>query len=296
MLVKHIEAGVLDVAYREYGQSDGWPVILCHGFPYDAEVYADSAPMLAEAGARVLVPYLRGYGPTRFLSDETPRSGEQAVLGNDLKQFMDALGIGKAVLGGYDWGGRACCIVSALWPERATALVTGNSYNIHDVARSMNPVPPKYEAAFWYQYYFQIERGRNGLTQNRRDLVRYIWQTWSPTWAFDDATFEASAASFDNPDFVDVVIHSYRVRYGLAEGDPAVAEIETALAQQPEIAVPTICIDGDSSGLFDHTRSHAKKFTGPYAYRTFAGAGHNLPQESPKDWAQAVIDARDMAG
>lgn len=293
---KFIDAGVLNVAYREYGPADGWPVIMCHGFPYDVETYAAAAPALAEAGARVIVPWLRGYGPTRFLSDDTMRSGEQAVLGDDLRCLMDALGIGRAVLAGYDWGGRACCIVSALWPQRAAALVTGNSYNIHDVARSMEPASPKLEAAFWYQYYFNIERGRNGLGRNRRELIRYIWEAWSPTWKFDDATFEASAPSFDNPDFVDVVIHSYRVRYGLAENDPSVAEIEAALAKQPEIGVPAICIDGDASGLFDHTRGHAKKFTGPYEHRVFAGAGHNLPQENPAEWAKAVIDARAMAG
>lgn len=296
METKTIDAGVLSVAYREYGPADGWPVFMCHGFPYDVEAYAASAPILAEAGARVIVPWLRGYGPTRFLSGDTMRSGEQAVLGDDLRSLMDALGIGRAVLAGYDWGGRACCIVSALWPERVAALVTGNSYNIHDVARSMEPASPKLEAAFWYQYYFNIERGRHGLARNRRELIRYIWEAWSPTWQFDDAAFEASAPSFDNPDFVDVVIHSYRVRYGLAEKDPSVAGIEAALAKQPDIGVPAVCIDGDSSGLFDHTRGHAKKFTGPYEYRCFVGAGHNLPQEAPEAWAQAVIDAKAMAG
>lgn len=293
---KHIEAGVLNVAYREYGPADGWPVILCHGFPYDVETYAESAPMLADAGARVIVPWLRGYGPTRFLSDETMRSGEQAVLGNDLKELMDALEIERAVLGGYDWGGRACCIVSALWPERAAALVTGNSYNIHNVARSMEPTPPKFEAAFWYQYYFQIERGVNGLTQNRHDIIPFIWKQWSPTWNFDDATYQASAPSFDNPDFVEIVIHSYRVRYGLEKNDPATQWIEDALAKQPEITVPSICIDGDASGLYDHSQAHKVKFSGPYEYRSFANAGHNLPQEKPAEWAQAIIDAKAMAG
>lgn len=296
METKYIEAGVLNVAYREYGPADGWPVILCHGFPYDVETYTESASMLAEAGARVIVPWLRGYGPTRFLSDKTMRSGEQAVLGNDLLQLMDALGIERAVLGGYDWGGRACCIVSALWPERATALVTGNSYNIHDVARSMEPTPPRFEAAFWYQYYFQIERGVNGLTQNRHDIIPFIWKQWSPTWGFDDATYHASAPSFDNPDFVDIVIHSYRVRYGLEKNDPATQWIEDALAKQPEITVPSICIDGDASGLYDHSKAHKVKFTGPYEYRSFVNAGHNLPQEKPSEWAQAVIDAKAMAG
>lgn len=296
METRNIDAGVLNVAYREYGPSDGWPVILCHGFPYDVETYAESAPMLAEAGARVIVPWLRGYGGTRFMSEDTPRSGEQAVLGKDLLDLMDALDIERAVLGGYDWGGRACCIVSALWPDRAAALVTGNSYNIHNVARSMEPTEPRFEAAFWYQYYFQIQRGRNGLTKNRHDIIPFIWKQWSPTWQFDDATYRASAPSFDNPDFVDIVIHSYRVRYGLDVNDPATQWIEGALAKQPTIQVPSICIDGDASGLYGDSRSHAKKFTGSYDYRSFAGAGHNLPQEKPAEWAQAVIDARAMAG
>ena len=259
MIQKNIDAGVLNVACREYGPGDGWPVILCHGFPYDVETYAEAAPMLADEGARVIVPYLRGYGPTRFLSPETPRSGEQAVLGNDLRCLMDALGIKRAVLGGYDWGGRACCVVSIMWPERVTALVSGNSYNIHDVARAMQPAPAKLEAAFWYQYYFNVERGRNGLEANRRDITRHLWKHWSPAWDFDDATFEKTAASFDNPDFVDVVIHSYRVRYGLAEGDPAVAEIEAVLAAQPGITVPAITIDGGASGLFDSTAGHVHR-------------------------------------
>ena len=296
MEVKNVTAGVLETAYLEYGAPDGWPCVMVHGFPYDVEAYAECAPMLAEAGARVIVPYMRGYGPTRFLSDKTPRSGEQAAFGHDLLCLMDALGIGSAVLGGYDWGGRACCVVSALWPERATALVSGNSYNIQNIARSLEPAPAEREAAYWYQYYFHSERGRRGLTENRRDIARTLWRMWSPLWDFDDATFARSASSFDNPDFVDVVTHSYRHRYGLAPGDPAVAHIETQLAAQPPITVPAVTIDGDADGVSAGTEAHAKRFAGPRDHRVFADAGHNLPQERPRAWAQAVLDAHVMAG
>ena len=235
---KTIDAGVLSVAYLEYGPASGWPCVLSHGFPYDIHAYAEAAPLLAEAGARVIVPYLRGYGPTRFLSAETPRSGEQAALGADLLALMVALGIERAVLGGYDWGGRAACVVAALWPERVVALISANSYNIQNIAQAMEPASPEEEAAFWYQYYFHSERGRRGLTRNRRDIARLLWRMWSPKWAFDDATFDRTAGAFDNPDFVDVVIHSYRHRYGLTPGDPAYAGIEKALAAQPKIRVP----------------------------------------------------------
>ena len=292
---KTITAGVLQVAYREYGPADGWPCIMGHGFPYDAHAYAEAAPMLAEAGVRVIVPFLRGYGPTAFLSPDTPRSGEQAALAADLLALMDALKIGRAVVGGYDWGGRAACIVSALWPERAVALVSGNSYNVHDIARSWEPASAEQEAANWYQYYFHSERGRRGLAKNRGDIARLLWRMWSPRWAFDEAAFERTAAAFDNPDFVEVVIHSYRHRYGLVPGDPAFAHIETRLTAQPPIGVPTIAIDGDADGVNPGTAHHAKKFTGPHEHRIFAGAGHNLPQERPKEWAQAVLDARRMA-
>lgn len=292
---KTITAGVLRVAYREYGPADGWPCVMGHGFPYDAHAYAEAAPMLAEASARVIVPFLRGYGPTAFLSSDTPRSGEQAALAADLLALMDALKIERAVVSGYDWGGRAACIVSALWPERVVALVSGNSYNVHDIARSWEPAPAEQEATLWYQYYFHSERGRRGLTKNRRDITRQLWRMWSPRWAFDEATFERTAAAFDNPDFVEVVIHSYRHRYGLVPGDPAFAHIETRLTAQPPIDVPTITIDGDADGVNPGTAHHAKKFTGPHEHRIFAGAGHNLPQERPKDWAQTVLDARRMA-
>ena len=292
--IRRIEAGPLEIAYEEYGEASGWPCILGHGFPYDAHAYSDAAPILAEAGARVIVPYLRGYGRTRFLKAETPRSGEQAALGADLLALMDALKIKRALLGGYDWGGRAACVVAALWPERAEALVSGNSYNIQDIARAMEPASPSEEAAFWYHYYFHNERGRRGLAKNRRDIARLLWRMWSPNWKFDEATFERSAAAFENPDFVEIVIHSYRHRYGLSAGDKAYASIEAKLAAQPPIAVPAITIDGDADGVNPGTAHHAKKFTGPHEHRIFRGAGHNLPQERPKEWARAVLDARKL--
>ena len=293
--IRRIEAGPLEIAYEEYGPASGWPCILGHGFPYDVHAYSNAAPMLAEAGARVIVPYLRGYGPTRFLDAKTPRSGEQAALGADLLALMDALKIERAVLGGYDWGGRAACVVAALWPEGAEALVSGNSYNIQNIARAMEPASPREEAAFWYQYYFHNERGRRGLEKDRRGVAGLLWRMWSPNWTFDEATFERSAAAFDNPDFVDVVIHSYRHRYGLAAGDPAYASIEAALAVQPPIAVAAITIDGDADGVNPGTAHQAKKFTGPHEHRIFKGAGHNLPQERPEKWARAVLDARKLA-
>jgi len=290
-----IAAGVLDIAYEEYGAADGWPCVLGHGFPYDPSAYAEAAPILAEAGARVIVPYLRGFGPTRFLSPQTPRSGEQAALGADLLALLDALRIERAVLGGYDWGGRAACVVAALFPERVEALISGNSYNIQNIAGAMEPARPSEEAAFWYQYYFHGERGKRGLTQNRREIARLLWRMWSPNWDFSEPAFERAARAFDNNDFVEVVIQSYRHRYGLAAGDPAYAGIEARLAQQPPIAVPAITIDGDADGVIPSTAHHAEKFVGPHAHRVFAGAGHNLPQERPRAWAQAVIDARAMA-
>jgi pimeloyl-ACP methyl ester carboxylesterase len=293
--VQTIEAGVLSIAYVEYGPASGWPCILGHGFPYDVNAYAEAAPLLAEAGARVIVPYLRGFGPTRFLAAETPRSGEQAALGADLLALMDALRIERAVVGGYDWGGRAACIVAALWPERAAALVSANSYNIQDIARAMEPASPEEEAAFWYQYYFHSERGRRGLTKDRRGIACLLWRMWSPTWAFDGATFARTADAFDNPDFVEVVIHSYRHRYGLALGDPRYAEIEAKLAAQPVITVPAITIDGDADGVNPGSADQAAMFSGPHEHRIFAGAGHNLPQERPEEWARAVIDVRRMA-
>jgi pimeloyl-ACP methyl ester carboxylesterase len=290
-----VDAGVLEVAYLEHGPAGGWPCIMGHGFPYDVHAYADAMIGLAEAGGRAIVPYLRGYGPTRFLSPHTPRSGEQAALGADLLALMNALEIESAVLGGYDWGGRAACVVAALWPERVLALVSGNSYNIQNIALAGEPLPPAEEAALWYQYYFHSERGRRALEQDRRGVARQLWRMWSPTWSFDAAAFERSAAAFDNPDFVDVVIHSYRHRFGLVVGDRCVAHIESRLASQPVISVPTITIDGDADGVNFGTAHHGGMFTGPHEHRIFGQTGHNLPQERPREWVRAVLDARDMA-
>ena len=290
-----VTAGVLEIAYHEFGSAEGWPCVLSHGFPYDAHAYSDAAPILAEAGARVIVPYLRGYGPTRFLSADAPRSGEQAALGADLLALMDALDIERAVIGGYDWGGRASCVVAALWPERIEALVSANGYNIQNIAASVEPAPAEKEAAHWYQFYFHSDRGRRGLMRDRRGITRYLWRTWSPGWDFDDAAFDRTAEAFDNPDFVDVVIHSYRHRFGLVPGDPAVAQLEARLATQPPITVPSVTIGGGRSGLSGGTLRNAEKFTGRHEHRVFDNAGHNLPQENPKDWAQAMLDARALA-
>jgi pimeloyl-ACP methyl ester carboxylesterase len=285
-----IRTDVLDVAYEEHGPPDGAPVILLHGFPYDPRAYDAVAPVMAAAGRRVLVPYLRGYGPTRFLSPHTPRSGQQAALAHDLLRFMDALGIGRAVLAGYDWGGRAACIVAALWPDRASGLVSCGGYNVQDIARAVEPVSAEQEHRFWYQYYFHTERGRAGLAKNRRDICRLLWRLWSPEWRFDEATFERSAVSFDNPDFVDVVIQSYRHRYGYAPGDPALDDIEAALAAQPKIAVPAIVLHGghDGVGPAAQTERHDRHFTGPYERRVLPGIGHNVPQEAPEAFTAAL--------
>ena len=285
-----IKAGVLDVALYETGPVDGAPVLLMHGFPYDIHAYAEVAPLLAARGCRVIVPYLRGYGDTRFLDGATPRSGEQAALGADLLALIDALAIPRAVLAGYDWGGRAACVVAALWPERCTGLVSLNSYNIQNIAKAMVPDTPENEHSLWYQYYFHSERGRAGLAANRRGVSRLLWKLWSPTWQFDDATFERSAAAFDNPDFVDVVIHSYRHRFGLVTGDPAFADIERRLAAQPVISVPSITFDGTDDGVRPPApaAAHAQQFSGPRSHRLVPGAGHNLPQEMPEVFADAV--------
>lgn len=285
-------AGVLDIAWYEAGPADGPPVFLMHGFPYDIHAYAEVAPLLAAAGCRVVVPYLRGFGPTRFLADGTPRSGEQAALGADLLALMDALRVPRAVLAGYDWGGRAACVVAALWPQRCAGLVSFNSYNIQDIARAMEPDTPANEHRLWYQYYFHSERGRAGLAQDRRALTRLLWQLWSPTWQFDDAAFARSAAAFDNPDFVDVVIHSYRHRFGLVPGDPAYADIERALAAQPPITVPAITFDGADDGVRPPAAAaaHAHRFSGPRSHRVVPGVGHNMPQELPAVFAAAVLE------
>jgi pimeloyl-ACP methyl ester carboxylesterase len=290
--IKHVHTATLDMAYEESGKPDGIPVFLLHGWPYDPRCYDEVVPPLAAAGCRIIVPYLRGFGATRFLSAETPRSGQQAALGNDLKELMDALSIDRAVLAGYDWGGRAACVVAALWPQRARGLVTVNAYNIQDIAASVKPVVPAQEHRFWYQYYFHTERGRAGLEQNRRALARYIWSIWSPNWDFDDATFERSGGSFDNPDFVAVTIQSYRHRFGYAPGDPALEAIEKRLAARPKIAVPTIALQGEADGIMPPQGSehHAAFFSGPYERRVIAKVGHNLPQEAPVVFAQTVLE------
>lgn len=287
---KHVNAGVLDIAYEEGGTRGARPVVLLHGFPYDAHAYEEVIPLLAAQGCHVIAPYLRGYGPTRFRSESALRSGQQAALGHDLLALMDALDLPRAVLAGYDWGGRAACIVAALWPERVEGLVSGSGYNIQNIPWSMQPVAPELERLDWYQYYFHSERGRAGLTQHRRALCRLLWKDWSPHWAFDEATFERTAASFENPDFVEIVIHSYRHRFGLAPGDPALEETERRLAAQPVIAVPTVVLDGGSDGV-DPVGSEETdpRFTDRRERRVLPSIGHNLPQEAPAEFAAAVL-------
>jgi pimeloyl-ACP methyl ester carboxylesterase len=297
-MLKQIDAGVLTVTYEETGDPAGWPAVLLHGFPYDIHSYTDVAPLLAARGARGIAPYLRGYGPTRFRSKDTPRSGEQAALGHDLLALLDALQIESAVLGGYDWGGRAACVVAALRPDRVQGLVSVNGYNIQDIARSSEPAAPEAELRYWYQYYFHGERGRLGLERNRREFCRLLWRLWSPEWRFDDATYDRSAAAFDNPDFVDVVIHSYRHRYALVAGDPDLADIERRLAAQPPITVPTVTLDGDADGVMaiGGTAGHAARFTGRHEHRVVSpGIGHNLPQEAPDAFADAVLTVKAWA-
>jgi len=291
-MLERVRTGTLEIAYADRGPRHGVPVMLMHGFPYDPHAYDDMVPALNTAGYRTIVPYLRGYGPTRFLSSDTPRSGQQAALANDLKELMDALGLPSAALVGYDWGGRAACIVAALWPERVRCLVSACGYNIQDIAGSARPAAAEQEHRLWYQYYFHTERGRAGLAANRRDLCRLLWRLWSPTWRFDDATYDRSAASFDNPDFVDVVIQSYRHRYGYAPGDPAVEAIEQRLAAQPPIPVPTIVLHGERDGVQppQGSANHARFFSGPYQRRIVADAGHNLPQEAPREVTDAVLE------
>jgi len=289
---KIARTSTLDVAYEESGNAAGRAVVLLHGWPYNPRDYDHVVPPLVAAGCRVIVPYLRGFGATRFRSADTPRSGQQAALGNDLRELMDALGVERAVLAGYDWGGRAACIVAALWSERVRGLVTGNGYNIQNIAASAKPASPEQEHRFWYQYYFQTERGRAGLDADRRKLCRFIWRLWSPHWSFDDATFERSAVSFDNPDFVAVTIQSYRHRYGNAPGDAALEPIERSLAAQPKIAVPTIALQGEADGVQppEASEHHEAFFAGPFQRRVLPRIGHNPPQEAPQVVAEAVLE------
>jgi pimeloyl-ACP methyl ester carboxylesterase len=291
-LLCHVDAGVLNVAYYEEGPADGPVAVLLHGFPYDIHSYVDVAPRLAARGCRVIVPYLRGYGPTRFRDPATPRSGEQAAVGADLLALMDALDIERAVFAGYDWGGRAACVAAALWPERCMGLLSVNGYLIQDIARAMVPARPEREVPLWYQYYFQLERGRAGLAANRREIARILWRQWSPNWQFDEATLERTVTAHDNPDYVDVVIHSYRHRFGLADGNPQYADIQRRLAALPVISVPAITLDGDADGVVpasDGTAS-AAKFSNRRAHRVIPRAGHNLPQEEPEAFADAVME------
>jgi pimeloyl-ACP methyl ester carboxylesterase len=290
--LRHIDAGAINIAYYEAGPADGPVAVLLHGFPYDIHSYVDVAPILAEQGCRVVVPYLRGYGPTRFLDTATMRSGEQAAIGADLMALMDALKIPRAVFAGYDWGGRAACIGAALWPERCAGLVSVNSYLIQDITNALKPAKVEREVPYWYQWYFQIERGRAGLAANRRDITRILWKEWSPNWQFDDACLERTSVAHDNPDYVDIVIHSYRHRYGLIESDPRYAEIQQRLAVLPPISVPAITLDGEGDGVAPATdgKASAAKFTGRRVHRKIPRAGHNLPQEEPEAFAAAVME------
>jgi len=290
--IHQVAAGVLDIGYVDAGSVDAPAVVLVHGWPYDIHSFAEVTPRLTEAGFRVIVPYLRGYGTTRFLSDATVRNGQQAALAVDVVALMDALRIDRAILGGFDWGARSAGIVAAVWPERVKALVSVSGYLIGSVEANRRPLPPRAELGWWYQFYFATERGRRGYAENTRAFDRLIWQTASPSWSFDDQTFERSAASFDNPDHVDVVIHNYRWRIGVADGEPQYADLEDRLAGAPAIRVPTITMEGDANGApHPEPSTYRAKFTGPYEHRLIGGGvGHNLPQEAPEAFARAVID------
>jgi pimeloyl-ACP methyl ester carboxylesterase len=290
--LKQIDAGVLNVGYAEVGPANGPVVLLLHGWPYDIHSFADVAPLLASAGYRVIVPHLRGYGTTRFLSSETVRNGQQGALAVDIIALMDALKIEKATIAGYDWGARTADIIAAIWPERCKALVSVSGYLIGSQEANKAPLPPQAELQWWYQYYFATERGRAGYDKYRHDFAKLIWKLASPQWNFDDATFDRSAASLDNPDHVSVSIHNYRWRLGLAEGEAKYDDLEKRLAAFPDIAVPTITMEGDANGApHPPSSAYARKFTGKYSHRVIGGGiGHNLPQEAPQAFAQAVID------
>ena len=290
--LKQIDAGVLNVGYAEVGTVNGPAVILLHGWPYDIHSFVDVAPLLASAGYRVIVPYLRGYGTTRFLSSETPRNGQPSAIAVDMIALMDALKIEKATIAAFDWGARTANIMAALWPERCKAMVSVSGYLIGSQEAGKTPLPPKAELDWWYQFYFATERGRAGYDKYRHEFSKLIWQIASPKWSFDDATFNRSAAAFDNPDHVAIVIHNYRWRLGLAEGEPKFDDLEKRLAQFPVIGVPTITLEGDANGApHPEPSSYAKKFSGKYAHRTIkGGVGHNLPQEAPHAFAEAVVE------
>jgi pimeloyl-ACP methyl ester carboxylesterase len=291
--LRQADAGVLSVGYAQAGPAEGPPVLLLHGWPYDIHSFAEVAPELAAAGYRVIVPFVRGYGTTRFRSDDTPRNGQQAVLAVDVIALMDALGIDRAILAGFDWGARSADVIAALWPDRCRALVSVSGYLIGSQAVGQVPLPPQAEHAWWYQYYFATDRGRAGYEKYRREFSKLIWQLASPRWAFDDATFSRSAAAFDNPDHVAIVIHNYRWRLGLAAGEPQYEDLEQRLAAAPAITVPAITVEGDANGApHSEASAYAGKFTGKYQHRVIGGGvGHNLPQEAPHAFAQAIIDA-----
>jgi len=289
--LKQVDAGVLNVGYAEAGASDSPPVILLHGWPYDIHSFVDVTPLLVSAGYRVIIPYLRGYGTTRFLSNETLRNGQQSAIAVDIIALMDALKIRKAVIAGFDWGARTADIIAALWPDRCKALVSVSGYLIGNQESGRVPLPPKAELQWWYQFYFATERGKAGYEKYRNEFAKLIWQTASPKWNFDDATFERTAASFKNPDHIDIVIHNYRWRLGLAEGESKYNDLEKRLAEGLPITVPTITIEGDANGAPHPDASlYAKKFTGKYSHRIFKNVGHNVPQEAPKDFADIIIE------
>ncbi|WP_458370075.1 alpha/beta fold hydrolase [Pseudomonas fluorescens] len=290
--LKTVRTSQLDIAYEEHGPATGDPVILLHGFPYSPRAYDEIAPALAANRYRVIVPYLRGYGPTRFIRADTLRSGQQAALAQDLLDLMDALSIKQASLCGYDWGGRAACIVAALWPERVRCLVTGDGYNLQDIPHSTLPLAPEAEHRYWYQYYFHTPRGVAGLTENRHAFCELLWKLWSPTWADNATRYPLSAPAFDNPDFVDVVIHSYRHRFMYALGDPTLEWMEQALSKQPSISVPTISLCGadDGVGPAEELDEDIRHFTGPYERRVLAGVGHNIPEEASEATLKALLD------
>jgi pimeloyl-ACP methyl ester carboxylesterase len=287
---KQVDAGVLNIGYAEDGPADGQPVILLHGWPYDIHSYVDVAPMLAERGYRVIVPYLRGFGSTTFLSDAEVRNGQQAAAATDVIALMDALNIPRAIIGGFDWGARSADIVAALWPDRCRALVAVSGYIIVNLEANLKPLPPQAEYGWWYQYYFATERGRQGYQENTHDFNELIWKNASPTWSFDDATYDRSAAAFANPDHVEIVIHNYRWRQSLAPGQPQFQELEDRLAAKPVITVPTITVSSDFDGLAKDGKAYRQQFTGRYSHRVLDGIGHNVPQEAPRQFADAVIE------
>tara|TARA_R110000868_G_scaffold406978_1_gene687827 strand:+ start:250 stop:1143 length:894 start_codon:yes stop_codon:yes gene_type:complete len=291
-MIKKIETELLEIGYKEYGNIEDTPVILQHGFPYDVNAYNESAEILSQKGFRVLTPYLRGFGETTFKNSSTIRSGQQAAVAKDVIDFMDALQIPKAIIAGYDWGGRTSCIVSALWPERILGLLSVGGYTIQNIAGNAEPLPPIMEQLYWYQYYFHTERGRKGFTKYRKELCKILWSEWSPTWNFDDDTFERTAMSYTNPDFINIVIHSYKHRYGIVEGDERYDEIEKILATRPVIKVPTIVLEPGNDGFVNYFGfdDHSEHFKGRYSQKILKDVGHNLPQEAPLEFANTIIE------